>query len=157
MAELIERGGRVDMVTLTEQLQLREEIEAVGGHGYIASLTDGLPRVKNISSYTRIVKEKARARALVHVCNATQAAVCDGEKPDELLAGLQQDLINIFHSGRRARTPALPELARPTLDPMHQGRKMKTRSVGLTTGLAALDQKTTALPAAWLSRIRPMP
>src|SRR5260370_25176004 len=57
MAELIERCGRVDMVTLTEQLQLRQEMEAGGGHGYIASLTDGLPRVKNISTDTRIVSE----------------------------------------------------------------------------------------------------
>src|SRR5260370_30421059 len=103
MAELIERGGRVDMVTLTEQLQLRQEMEAVGGHGYIASLTDGLPRVKNISSYTRIVKEKAPAPSLVHLCSATQAAVCHGEKPHALLARLPHDLINIFHSPPGAR------------------------------------------------------
>jgi replicative DNA helicase len=48
MMDLAETGKPVDFVTLTEQLGQHKEIESVGGVAYVTSLTDGLPRVKNI-------------------------------------------------------------------------------------------------------------
>ena len=58
MMELAETGRPIDFVTLTEQLGQHKEIEAVGGVVYVTSLTDGLPRVKNIEQYVKIVKDK---------------------------------------------------------------------------------------------------
>ena len=65
MMELAETGKPVDFVTLTEQLGQHKEIEAVGGVAYVTSLTDGLPRVKNIEQYVKIVKDKALLRGLI--------------------------------------------------------------------------------------------
>jgi replicative DNA helicase len=48
MTELIERGSRVDFVTLVEHLG-PDEIKRCGGVAWVTSLTDGLPRVKNIA------------------------------------------------------------------------------------------------------------
>jgi replicative DNA helicase len=144
---LIERGARVDYVTLTEQLQSTGELKHCGGAAYVTSLTDGLPRVKNIAQYARIVKEKARSRMLINACSSAQGAACDGAAPDEVLAQLQQNVIEIFHHGRGSRTPPLPELARESLEQMHRVRTMKSRCVGLTTGIAQLDEMTTGFRA----------
>jgi replicative DNA helicase len=62
MVELAELSRPIDFVTLTEELGQHNEIEAVGGVAYVTSLTDGLPRVKNIEQYVRIVKEGAAAQ-----------------------------------------------------------------------------------------------
>src|SRR5579875_3256520 len=43
MAELIDTGRAVDIVTLPEELAKRKEIEAIGGVAYLFSLTEGLP------------------------------------------------------------------------------------------------------------------
>src|SRR6185437_14443120 len=43
MADLIDAGRAVDIVTLTEELARRKEVEAVGGVAYLASLIEGLP------------------------------------------------------------------------------------------------------------------
>jgi replicative DNA helicase len=142
MTELIERGSRVDFVTLVEHLG-PDELKHCGGVAWVTSLTDGLPRVKNIAQYARIVKEKARSRMLINVCNSAQASAYAGAAPDDVLASLQQNVIDIFHHGRGARTPPLPELARESLEQMHLIRSMKSRSVGLTTGIAQLDEMTT--------------
>ena len=107
MTALIERGARVDYVTLTEQLQSHGELKHCGGVGYVLSLTDGLPRVKNIAQYARIVKEKARSRMLINVCNSAQASAYTGAAPDDVLASLQQNVIDIFHHGRCAPTALL--------------------------------------------------
>lgn len=146
MAALIERGARVDFVTLTEQLG-PDELRHVGGVEYVTALTDGLPHVKHVTQYARIIREKSRARALAHLCEAAQASVCGGSAPDDVLTSMQQQMIEIFHHGRGSRTPELRELARQSLDEIYRVRAMKSRSVGLTTGIAALDEMTTGFRA----------
>ncbi|MDA2930845.1 replicative DNA helicase, partial [Acidobacteria bacterium AH-259-O06] len=59
----------IDSLTLREELQKRNEIEAVGGVAYIASLLDGVPRVSNVEHYAHIVKEKSLLRKLIHSAN----------------------------------------------------------------------------------------
>src|SRR5262249_53342502 len=70
MMELADTGRAIDFVTLTEQLGLHREIESVGGVAYVTSLTDGLPRVKNIEQYVKIVKDKALLRGLIHAATS---------------------------------------------------------------------------------------
>jgi replicative DNA helicase len=142
MAELLERGARVDYVTLTEQLGA-DGVKMCGGAAYVTSLTDGLPRVRNIRNYAQIVREKAQSRLLIHMCGAATSAVRTGSKPETVLAEVQQRIIDIFHKGRRSRTPELPELARQSLEQVHLVRSMPERCVGFTTGIPALDEITT--------------
>ncbi len=142
MSELLERGARVDYVTLTEQLGA-DGVKHCGGAAYVTSLTDGLPRVRNIQSYAQIVREKAQSRLLIHMCGSAQAAVRTGHKPEVVLAEVQQRIIDIFHKGRGSRTPELPELARQSLEQMHRVRSMPGGCVGFTTGIPALDEITT--------------
>ncbi len=44
IADLSETNRPIDIVTLTEELLRYKELDAVGGAGYLASLTDGVPR-----------------------------------------------------------------------------------------------------------------
>jgi hypothetical protein len=62
MMELATAGMDVDFVTLTEKLGQNKEIESVGGVAYVTSLTDELPRVKDIQPYVRIVKALSAER-----------------------------------------------------------------------------------------------
>src|SRR5579885_1453519 len=65
MISLGENQQAIDLVTLTEELHRRGELEAAGGAPYLASLADGMPRVSNVEHYARIVKEKAVLRNLI--------------------------------------------------------------------------------------------
>src|SRR5689334_24748924 len=64
MVSLGESQQALDLVTLTDELHNKGELEASGGAPYLASLADGMPRVSNIEHYARIVKEKAILRNL---------------------------------------------------------------------------------------------
>ncbi len=66
MLELNETSRPIDIVTLTEELGRKKEVEAVGGVAYLSSLTEGLPRRENIEHYVKIVKDKALLRGLIH-------------------------------------------------------------------------------------------
>lgn len=74
----------IDLITLTERLHADQKLERVGGPAYLASLADGMPRVSNVGHYVSIVREKARARRLIHLTHAIQQRALDGDKPDEL-------------------------------------------------------------------------
>ena len=65
MIALGESQQAIDLVTLTEELHRRGDLEAAGGAPYLASLADGMPKVSNIEHYARIVKEKAMLRNLI--------------------------------------------------------------------------------------------
>ena len=54
-----------DTVVLFDALQACGELDAAGGGPYIASLSDGLPKVTNLSHYAEIIKSKAAARRYI--------------------------------------------------------------------------------------------
>src|SRR5947208_1861827 len=83
MMELMESNRPVDFVTLTEQLGQHKEIEAVGGVAYVTSLTDGLPRVKNIEHYVKIVKDKALLRQLIYASQSAIQSAYEQQAPAE--------------------------------------------------------------------------
>ena len=65
MAEVHDRGEKIDRVTLANELMSRNQLESCDGLSYLVSLDDGLPQTFNIESYIRIVKDKAILTALV--------------------------------------------------------------------------------------------
>lgn len=65
MAEIHERGEKVDRITLANELLNRGELESVDGLRYLVSLDDGLPKIPNLSGYVKIVKDKAILRQTI--------------------------------------------------------------------------------------------
>src|SRR3970040_1806698 len=58
IVELSDRSEPVDLITLSDFLKNRGELEAVGGTAYLASLADFVPTAANITHYARILREK---------------------------------------------------------------------------------------------------
>jgi hypothetical protein len=76
MLAIAGRGGRIDLITLVEELG--DAIETVGGPAYIGALTEGVPRSANIEHYARIVQEKAGERRLVSAATDVVRAALEG-------------------------------------------------------------------------------
>jgi replicative DNA helicase len=98
-SELVACGKPIDYVTLTEQLGMHGEIEAVGGVIYVTSLTDSLPRVKNISQYIRIVRDKALLRGLIRQSNGNIAAAYEQEETAQTIIARALDGILGLQTG----------------------------------------------------------
>lgn len=100
MGELAEAGTPIDFNTLTEQLGRNREIEAVGGVIYVTSLTDSLPKVKNISHHVKIVQDKAMLRSLIHSCTRNMAAAYDHEESAQsLISRTLEDVLALQAGG----------------------------------------------------------
>jgi replicative DNA helicase len=59
------KGEPVDAITLSDELDERGELEAVGGQARVAELAALVPAASNVEHYARIVKEMSTLRGLV--------------------------------------------------------------------------------------------
>jgi len=96
MADLTETNRPVDIVTITEELLKHKELKAIGGAGYLASLTDGVPRRSSLSHYIDIVVEKATLRNMIHAANGIIAEALDSDaKADEVVSNAEAAILNV--------------------------------------------------------------
>lgn len=89
-------GSAIDLVTLTEELHRRGELEGAGGAAYLAQLVDGVPRVSNVEHYARIVKEKSMLRNLAHAAQAIQQRALEAdEKSDAVIEAAVKSILEL--------------------------------------------------------------
>jgi len=99
MTELHERGERIDRITLANELMKHGQLESCDGLGYLVSLDDGLPRISNLESYVRIVRDKAVLRRAICACQRTIHRCCGAlDDPAALLDQAERLLREIGES-----------------------------------------------------------
>ncbi len=146
MIQLGEKQQAIDLVTLTEDLHRRGELEAAGGPAYISQLADGLPRITNVEHYARIVKEKAVLRTLIHSASAIQEqALQAGEDADVILDRAESRIFQIAEDRVRAGLVGVKELVRENFERLERIFSEGRRITGLATGYAGLDNETAGL------------
>ncbi len=69
MLNLYQRREPVDLVSVTALLHDRQLLDAVGGPGFLASLSDNVGTAVNIEYYSKIVLEKSILRQLIDCSN----------------------------------------------------------------------------------------
>ena len=93
MAEIAQRGEHVDRITLANCLLSHNELEAVDGLTYLVSLDEGMPRIPNLDSYIRIVRDKAALREIIATGQTMMNAALMGEQtPDEILQSAEKHI-----------------------------------------------------------------
>ncbi|MDG6693037.1 DnaB-like helicase N-terminal domain-containing protein, partial [Staphylococcus aureus] len=87
MHRLQEMGKPIDLITLSESLELQGQLESVGGFAYLAELSKNTPSAANISAYADIVRERAVVRDMISVANEIADAGYDpqGRTSEDLL------------------------------------------------------------------------
>ncbi len=86
MLEAAEAELAIDLLTLSDILKKKHELDASGGIAYLASLVDGVPRISNVGHYAQIVKEKALLRHVVNVAYAMEQRALEAEEKPEAIA-----------------------------------------------------------------------
>jgi replicative DNA helicase len=105
MKDLYDRGKKIDRVTLSNELQKHGQMESVDGFGYLVSLDEGLPAIRNLDSYIRIVKEKATLRQTITACQRiTDRCFNAGDDAEDILTEATAVLDRVKESGASNRS-----------------------------------------------------
>jgi len=146
MMELAETGRAIDFVTLTEQLGQHKEIESVGGVAYVTSLTDGLPRVKNIEQYVKIVKDKALLRGLIHAATSAIQKAYDQEAPaEEIVDAAESEIFKVAEQRIGRGFQGIQEIVKQSFGSIDKLYEQGQRITGLETHFTEFDNKTSGL------------
>ena len=143
---MYEQGIGIDFNTLTEQIGKRGEIMAVGGAGYISDLTNGLPRVKNISHYCEILIDKYLLRQIIHISEASSAAAFeDSDTGKRTLDYMLEQLLTLQCNGNRKFSVQPANVSDQVLSNMAAMREKRSRLIGFSLGLDGVNHKTTGI------------
>ncbi len=139
----------IDLVTLREELQKQNELEAVGGVAYVAALLDGVPRVSSVMHYARIVKEKSLLRKLIHSANEILVrGFSNEEDPFELLERAEKSIFNISQEKIQGGFVQLEDLLTESYANIESLYERKELISGVPTGFQQLDRLTSGLRPA---------
>src|ERR1700757_3283968 len=146
MIALAESQQAIDLVTLTEELHRRGDLEASGGAPYLASLADGLPRVTNIEHYARIVKEKAMLRNLIHATHNIQQRAFEGEDgADTILDNAESSIFALAEDRVKAGLISVKDIVRDNFERLEKIFREGKSVTGVSTGYAELDKLLSGL------------
>jgi replicative DNA helicase len=158
MLQLAEAGHAVDIVTVTDHLSKKKELDSVGGLPYLASLSEGLPRKLSIESYVRIVRDKSLMRQLLSVCDMGMVEASDQSR--EALDVLNQVTSRLTEISEHAVTGGFSDISAivkesfGSIDALYeQGREV----TGLATHYIEFDRMTSGLQESELIIIAARP
>jgi replicative DNA helicase len=149
IAALSEDANPCDVVTVSEWLDNRGELDAAGGLEYLASLANETPGAANARSYAKILRERSMLRSLITAGNEISGAAfsSDGRTAAEIVDAAEQLVFQIAESGSRGKSgfkalkQILPE-AVDRIDILHQSDGDIT---GISTGYNEFDKLTAGL------------
>lgn len=146
MMALGEAQHAIDLVTLTEELHRRGELESSGGAPYLASLVDGVPRVSNVEHYARIVKEKAMLRNLIHATHNIQQHAFDGEDgADTILDNAESSIFALAEDRVKAGLLPIKDIVRDNFERLEKIFREGKSVTGISTGYGELDKLLSGL------------
>jgi replicative DNA helicase len=140
MEELRERSYPIDLISIGDHLAAKKDLEAAGGKSYIAALTDGVPRRPSIAHYINIVRDKAKARELIHIANDSMAQAFDQTEPiGVVLARTEERLFELAAEGATQDFSSAGDIIRETYGGLEGFFNRDDRRKGLPTRLQELD------------------
>ena len=129
----------VDMLTVTEQLKKRGELEDVGGPFYISQLTSKVASSAHIEYHARIIAQKYLARELISF-----TAMIQGKAFDETLdVEAEGKLFEISQRNVKKDVTQINPVIKDAMEMLQKAALQKEGLSGLRTGFEGLDKMTS--------------
>lgn len=138
-----------DVVTVSEWIGSRNELDSIGGLAYLSILANDTPTAINVKAYANIVREYAILRALIQVGNEISASAfnADGRTSKELLDEAERKVFKIAEqgAGNKEGFEAINDLLTKAVQRVEEMYKSDEALTGISSGFANFDEKTSGL------------
>ncbi|WP_041567527.1 replicative DNA helicase [Candidatus Blochmanniella pennsylvanica] len=150
MKRLLETNKPIDLITLSESLEIQGKLELVGGFAYLAELSKNVPSASNVVAYADIVRERSVIRAMISIANKIADAGYNpqGRSSDELLDLAESLIFQISHSksNHNINPKGIDHILEKTVAHIEQVcNRPKYGVTGVSSGYRDLDKKTDGL------------
>jgi replicative DNA helicase len=146
VVNLYDKNQPVDIITVSDELTKRKELDNIGGRIYLLELTEKIATTANIEYHCNIVLEKSTLRKLIDTSTRIVSQCYDAALDvDDLLDRAEQGIFNI--SEKRIKEGFIPigELLPHTFEAIEEYQKKGGMVTGLSTGFIEVDTLTGGL------------
>jgi replicative DNA helicase len=143
MLDLYNESEPIDVVTVTEHLRSRGELDAAGGPAEIDGLTAAVPAVGNLRRYGQIVREASLLRKVLAATYEIQASVHNHEAPPrDIVERAEKAMLEVGRDDRQKDFRRVGEVLHDEVERWHvlstEGRSL----TGTPSGFSDLDEIT---------------
>jgi len=140
MLELFEDREPIDVLSLSNHLEEKKNLEEVGGSGYLTDLVNSVPTASNVVHYAKVVQKKSLLRKLISTASdIVELGYQEAEDVEKVLDEAEQKLFAVSQKYVKADFVPLKtylESAFNRIDELHKGdRDIR----GVPTGFQDLD------------------
>ena len=145
MVELAEDQEPVDLITLTSRLRDKQQLEEVGGVGYLTELANAVPTAANVDYYAQIVEEKSILRRLIRTATqiVSEGYSAGGESVNELLNDAEQRIMEIADQRSSNGFVPIRDVLMEVFERVETLYNQKDIITGIPSGFADLDRMTS--------------
>ena len=134
----------VDLLMVTQELKDREQLDEVGGPGYITQLTRRVASAAHIEFHARIIAQKYMQRELIRVSSEIQAKSYDDTiDVDDLLDFSEAALFQVSEGNIKKETIPIKPILNQAVLQIEAARSKPDGLSGVPSGFTAVDRITS--------------
>jgi replicative DNA helicase len=143
--EIFQRFNRVDLVTLQDELEKKNNLQSIGGTAYLLGLQEDIPSVGMIETHSRIIKEKSILRELIHSATniITNCYAQNNEEIESVLDSAEKIIFNIAHKRANQNFVQLNIWLKKTFQQLNDIKTHRKGITGIPGGYHKLDEMTS--------------
>lgn len=146
MMRLYEHHRPVDLLTLSEEMNTKSELELVGGSAYLTELTNYVPTAAHAKAYADLIKQKAVRRRLIKASSEIAELGFDEEtEVQELLEKAESELFSVSDTNTKQTLVSLEQILTESFDRIEELHRGGGKLRGVRTGWRDLDNMTAGL------------
>ncbi len=142
--ELFQASEPIDILTVTNHLRSKGELDLVGGPVYISQLTNRVGSTANVEYHARIISEKHILRELIRISSTIiKKSFDDTTDVFDLLDKAETDLFSVTEGNIRRNYDSMSSIIQKAIDEIDAARKNSDGISGIPSGFANLDRVTS--------------
>ncbi len=141
---LFARDEAVDLVTVTQELKKRKDLDDVGGAAYLSTVLGSVATTANVRHHAKIVLEKSVLRRLITVATEiAQEAYDMGGEAGDILDRAEHMIFEIAESRVRRDFVPMREILKHSFEVIEELYRRKEHITGIPSGFVDLDSLTS--------------
>jgi replicative DNA helicase len=149
MIELFEKREPIDILSLSNRLEEKGELEKIGGRSYLVNLANTVPTSAHILSYAEIIRKKATLRKLIQAgSEIAELGFSEDEDIEKILDKAERKLFSVSQRYLKQSFVPIKDALAEAFERIDEIHKEKGKLRGLPTGFIDLDRMLAGLQKA---------